>query len=298
MAAGSSVVVKIGKHASVAGIGTYQIRNPLYQGSYRIAVESRSAVGVLFDRAHAMIATLFPVRVMTSLPITAEKNASFEPTIATTTTLTNTNGTLFKVTTPANVVSFSDEVQLNVAAFTKENIATIAPPPSGKTEIGVGYELNLTRILTDSTVSSFSNGATFDMYYADADIVGVDESTLKINKWSGTTWTPVSGSTLSASENRVSAQVSSFSMYAIIGDESSGSATSGGGSSSGGGGGGSTAASSKKGDVNGDGKVNLVDFSIMAYWYKRADPPASIDMNGDDKVDLKDFSIMASYWTR
>ncbi|MDD5720827.1 MAG: Ig-like domain-containing protein [Candidatus Pacebacteria bacterium] len=52
-----------------------------------------------------------------------------------------------------------------------------------------------------------------------------------------------------------------------------------------------------KGDMSGDGRVNLVDFSIAAYWHKRANPPASVDLNGDGKVDLIDFSIMAFYWT-
>ncbi|MEK7084458.1 MAG: hypothetical protein AAB932_04450, partial [Patescibacteria group bacterium] len=57
-----------------------------------------------------------------------------------------------------------------------------------------------------------------------------------------------------------------------------------------------------KADVNGDCKVNLVDFSIAAYWYKR---PLSADfqrvekeqLNGDGTVTLVDFSIMAYYWT-
>jgi hypothetical protein len=49
--------------------------------------------------------------------------------------------------------------------------------------------------------------------------------------------------------------------------------------------------------MNNDRRVNLVDFSIAAYWYKRSSPPASVDLNGDGKVDLVDFSIMAFYWT-
>jgi hypothetical protein len=52
-----------------------------------------------------------------------------------------------------------------------------------------------------------------------------------------------------------------------------------------------------KGDSNNDSRVNLVDFSIAAYWYKRASPPVSVDLNKDGKVDLVDFSIMAYYWT-
>ena len=52
-----------------------------------------------------------------------------------------------------------------------------------------------------------------------------------------------------------------------------------------------------KGDMNSDKRVNLVDFSIAAYWYKRISPLASVDLNSDSKVDLVDFSIMAFYWT-
>jgi hypothetical protein len=53
-------------------------------------------------------------------------------------------------------------------------------------------------------------------------------------------------------------------------------------------------------DLNGDCKVNLVDFSILLYWYKRpltGDTPAGADMNGDKKINLVDFSIMAYHWT-
>lgn len=51
------------------------------------------------------------------------------------------------------------------------------------------------------------------------------------------------------------------------------------------------------GDLNCDGSVNLVDFSIMAYWYQRSGPPANVDLNDDNKVTIVDFSILAYYWT-
>ena len=63
-----------------------------------------------------------------------------------------------------------------------------------------------------------------------------------------------------------------------------------------------TAQMFSKGDVNSDGKVNLVDFSIAAYWYKRPLSEAfkKIEeerLNGDGKLDLTDLSIIAYYWT-
>ncbi|OGZ14229.1 MAG: hypothetical protein A3J08_03570 [Candidatus Lloydbacteria bacterium RIFCSPLOWO2_02_FULL_51_11] len=50
-------------------------------------------------------------------------------------------------------------------------------------------------------------------------------------------------------------------------------------------------------DFNKDNKVNLIDFSIAAFWFKKESPPAHVDTNGDGKVDLVDFSILAYYWT-
>ena len=52
-------------------------------------------------------------------------------------------------------------------------------------------------------------------------------------------------------------------------------------------------------DLNRDTKVNLIDFSILLFWWGSAggnsNPPA--DINGDGKVSLTDFSIMIFNWT-
>jgi len=48
-------------------------------------------------------------------------------------------------------------------------------------------------------------------------------------------------------------------------------------------------------DINKDGKVNLVDFSIMMFYWGSTNPTA--DINKDGKVNLVDFSIMMYCWT-
>lgn len=53
-------------------------------------------------------------------------------------------------------------------------------------------------------------------------------------------------------------------------------------------------------DLNCDGRINLVDFSILAYWWKRpltAEAKRRVDFNGDGKTSLVEFSILAYYWT-
>jgi hypothetical protein len=51
------------------------------------------------------------------------------------------------------------------------------------------------------------------------------------------------------------------------------------------------------GDCNADGRIDLVDFSMMAFWFEKPNPPRCEDLNHDGIVDLTDFSILAFYWT-
>jgi hypothetical protein len=51
------------------------------------------------------------------------------------------------------------------------------------------------------------------------------------------------------------------------------------------------------GDCNADQQITLQDFSVLAYWYGKQNPPACIDANGDGEVTLVDFSILAYYWS-
>jgi len=48
-------------------------------------------------------------------------------------------------------------------------------------------------------------------------------------------------------------------------------------------------------DFNKDKKTNLIDFSIMLYWWGKYNP--CVGMNGDGIVNLPDFSILMYWWT-
>jgi hypothetical protein len=52
-------------------------------------------------------------------------------------------------------------------------------------------------------------------------------------------------------------------------------------------------------DLNRDGSVNLVDFSILLFWWNSdgGDSDPSADINGDGNVSLVDFSILLFNWT-
>jgi len=50
----------------------------------------------------------------------------------------------------------------------------------------------------------------------------------------------------------------------------------------------------KSGDINGDGKVDLLDLSTLAAWWGTAN--VDVDFNRDGTVDLLDLSTLASAW--
>jgi hypothetical protein len=57
-----------------------------------------------------------------------------------------------------------------------------------------------------------------------------------------------------------------------------------------------------KADLNNDCRVDLIDFSIAAFWDKKKLTGTMIfleknELNADTKITLVDFSIMAYYWT-
>lgn len=53
----------------------------------------------------------------------------------------------------------------------------------------------------------------------------------------------------------------------------------------------------KPADINTDGKVNLIDFSILLFYWKQKNPAnPRADINGDRVVDLVDFSILLYQW--
>ncbi|MFA5791893.1 MAG: hypothetical protein WC884_02555 [Candidatus Paceibacterota bacterium] len=51
------------------------------------------------------------------------------------------------------------------------------------------------------------------------------------------------------------------------------------------------------GDCNADKIINLIDFSVLAFWYGKDNPPLCVDTNKDNIINLIDFSILAFYWT-
>lgn len=50
-------------------------------------------------------------------------------------------------------------------------------------------------------------------------------------------------------------------------------------------------------DLNSDTKVNLIDFSILIFWWNTEGGTSGADINGNGRVSLEDFSILLFNWT-
>jgi hypothetical protein len=55
----------------------------------------------------------------------------------------------------------------------------------------------------------------------------------------------------------------------------------------------------KTSDINKDGRVNIIDFSILLFWWNTSQQKGLdvADINSDKKVNIVDFSIMLFQWT-
>jgi hypothetical protein len=89
--------------------------------------------------------------------------------------------------------------------------------PSGKTKAG-NYAFEL-KALTDvsTAVTSFLEPIQVTLTYEDADVVGIDESTLLIYRWDGATWTALSSCVVDAGANSVTCTTTNFSLFSLFG---------------------------------------------------------------------------------
>lgn len=217
ISAGSVITIRIGTNATFGQAGVEQIQNPSTVGSYKISIQTKDSDGMILDRADAMVAILLPVRLgLYKALVTIDE--VFSPTVATTATLINPDGTQLIVELPQGFVDFSDDIRFQITSFQKEDFTPTASPPSGKSAIGAVYEVNAFRVLDGSAITSLSKSLTFDFFYSDADISGIDESTLQPYRWDGLQWILVPGSTVFPAENRVSVAVGNFSTFSLMGE--------------------------------------------------------------------------------
>jgi len=129
------------------------------------------------------------------------------------TTITTSEGTEATIKVPAYTVTTG--TVFKVVSVETADVADVAAVPEGKTLVSA---FDLTASLDGAEVSSFDKDITLTLTYIDSQIAGLDESTLKINRWNGSQWI-VLPSEVDADANTITAATTAFSYFTIMGED-------------------------------------------------------------------------------
>jgi hypothetical protein len=175
-------------------------------------------------------------------------------------------------------VTFTFQITLNGGSTTKVS-GIVLPPTIGlnKTSVSRGEAIVVSGASVPSAQIRIQIAPRQKEYLTKASLSGDYSQTISINGLEKGLYTAKSRTEITSATNEsVFSQLVSFGV-----DTSVPKATCSGGA-----------------DINKDGKVNLVDFSIMAFWWnKKISQGSLVDLNCDGILNLADFSILAFGWT-
>ena len=146
-------------------------------------------------------------------------------------------GNRFSVTSTAGFTSTSSHVEIQIKSLLGNPVFGILGKPSSDLS-AVSVSVFDVKALIDSVtlLDSFDTPVTVSYHYLDADVAGLDESTLQMYHYHEGAWVPLTGCSVNTTDNIVTCTAPSFSIFATFG--SAPVTVSSGGNSSGSGGGG------------------------------------------------------------
>lgn len=153
---------------------------------------------------------------------------------AATSTLTDSGRTL-TVSTPANFTATSSSVVIQIRAQSSDSVlGTIGRPSNLSSAASIVFDV---KALINSSVEldSFATPVTMTYAYTDADISGLDESTLRMYHYHDDAWLALDNCSVNTGANTITCTAPSFSIFGIFGSATVTTSTSATFSASGGG---------------------------------------------------------------
>lgn len=128
---------------------------------------------------------------------------------------------------PVNFKGLS-EASIQVKQLDSAAVLDSFAVPSGKKALGGGRSYDFKALETaEDSITMFDNAITVTADYSDDDIEGLDESTLAIYRWNGSSWIKLSNCSVNTESDVITCETSHFSTFTILGEET-GSGTTGG----------------------------------------------------------------------
>lgn len=213
------------------------------------------------------------------------------------TTLTAPFVNLITVAFPPNILTVP--VDFFVLFYSADSLIPYRPLPTGKNSvIDNFYDLRAFEGLAGKT--TFNGNFSITFYYTDAQISAFDEEATRVYFWNSSqnVWEEMSDFTLDQINNSIIITTNHLTLFGVFGQISAVEQETTVVQASTGGGG--TIFPNKKGDFNGDKKVDVFDFNLlMVNWGKTipSNLASVIDINNDHKIGAEDFSLLMVYWT-
>jgi hypothetical protein len=148
---------------------------------------------------------------------TSATSTSVTVSAAATRTLTD-SGRTFSVATPANVTATSSSIVIQIKGLASDTVLGSIGKPSSSLASAASIVFDVTALINETTVlDSFDHPVTITYQYADADVSGLDESSLTMYHYHAGAWLPLDNCSVDAAANTITCSAPSFSTFAIFG---------------------------------------------------------------------------------
>lgn len=152
-----------------------------------------------------------------SATVSAETNSNITSASGGASTLTSgTTG----ITLDVPVGATGADAIYQIKSLDQTAVFATSGTPSAVTKVG-NYAFDL-KALTGigTTVTSFSTPITITLTYQDSDVLGINESSLIIYRYDGSTWSALTGCVVNTTANTVICETSNFSVFSLFGTPS------------------------------------------------------------------------------
>ncbi len=134
-----------------------------------------------------------------------------------TTTLSELGRTLV-VSTPANFTATSSSVVIQIKSLAATSVLDVIGFPAGGLSRASGIAFDITALMDNETVlDSFDAPVTVSYAYSDADVSGLEESSLRMYHYASGSWERLEDCEVDAGANTITCSAPHFSVFALFG---------------------------------------------------------------------------------
>ncbi len=121
------------------------------------------------------------------------------------------------IDTPANFTATSSSVIIQIKALSAATVLDSIITPADNLRSAASVVFEVTALIDNTTIlDSFDAPVTVTYHYTDADIAGLDESTLMMYHYHSGAWLPLDSCTVNVATNTITCTTREFSLFALF----------------------------------------------------------------------------------